>query len=193
MLLDRCDCSTSDWPSIENTQASHWTWDAPPWSYCTRERVQALLCDLNTRAVNGRFQNLKWFYFKILEKTFYFKLILYVHKYYLSSSIKRCLTECIILSGYLVDVKWKGLHIRNCSKTFKPYLISQRIFMCPYRKMGYMYESLVFINVNWFIYKIIDSLSIQATTIITLCLPLTCSMSIKCWIIEYSCFFSLLR
>lgn len=127
------------------------------------------------------------------KKTFYFKLILYVHKYYLSSSIKHCLTECIILSGYLVDVKWKGLHIRNCSKTFKPYLISQKIFMCPYRKMGYMYESSVFINVNWFIYKIIDSLSIQATTIITLCLPLTCSMSIKCWIIEYSCFFSLLR
>lgn len=34
--------------------------------------------------------------------------------------------------------------------------------------MGCMSKSLVFINVDWFIYKIVDSLIIQITTIIVL-------------------------
>lgn len=62
----------------------------------------------------------------------------------------------------------KGLYVKNYSKTFKTDLVSQKIFMCLYRKMGYMSKSLVFINVDWFIYKIVDSLIIQITTIIVL-------------------------
>lgn len=62
----------------------------------------------------------------------------------------------------------KRLYVKNSSKTFKTDLVSQKIFMCLYRKMGYMYKSLVFLNVDWFIYKNIDSLIIEITTIIVL-------------------------
>lgn len=62
----------------------------------------------------------------------------------------------------------KRLYVKNYSKTFKTDLVSQKIFMCLYRKMGYMYKSLVLIKVDWFIYKIIDSLIIEITTIIVL-------------------------
>lgn len=60
------------------------------------------------------------------------------------------------------------LYVKNYIKTFKTDLVSQKIFMYLYRKMGYMYKSLVFLNVDWFIYKSIDSLIIQITTIIVL-------------------------
>lgn len=60
------------------------------------------------------------------------------------------------------------LYVKNYIKTFKTDLVSQKIFMYLYRKMGYIYKSLVFLNVDWFIYKSIDSLIIQITTIIVL-------------------------
>lgn len=60
------------------------------------------------------------------------------------------------------------LYVKNYIKTFKTDLVSQKIFMYLYRKMGYIYKSLVFLNVGWFIYKSIDSLIIQITTIIVL-------------------------